>query len=207
MGRDREPGPPGRPRHGPMHPLLPRRHPRLVRADLADDPRSHAALPHPVGRLADQLVGEDVDRPAIDERLGRVVRLAIPAAAHHDVETTRSRQADQPLRVATDPDGRHVHEPGAAGGSIRRELLEDQRLVAGQLPVIPAVGDVPERDLGVLVGQGEPERLGLDRAEDGLDVRHQARCYAAGTARSCGRGGGIAGPRASPGLAAATSAG
>ena len=59
-----------------------------------------------------------------------------------------------------------------------RELLEDDRLVARQLPVVPAPIDVPERDLGVLVRQREAERGGLDRAEDGLDVGHGQRCYA-----------------------------
>ena len=86
------------------------------------------------------------------------------------------------------PGRRQVDEPAPAGLPVPRELVEDDRLVAGQLPVIPATLDVPQRDLGVLVRQGEPERVGLDRAEDGLDVGHGPRCYAVATAlREAGR--------------------
>ena len=52
VGRDRQPGPPRRPRRRPMDALLGRRDPRLVGPDLADDPGPDARLPHPVGRLA-----------------------------------------------------------------------------------------------------------------------------------------------------------
>src|SRR6185369_3585576 len=58
-----------------------------------------------------------------------------------------------------------------------RELGQDDRLVAGQLPVIPPALDVPQGDLGVLVRQGEPERIRLDGTEDSLDVGHGGRCY------------------------------
>ena len=47
VGRDRQPGPAGRARGRPMHPLLGRRDPRLVRADLADDPGPDARCPPP----------------------------------------------------------------------------------------------------------------------------------------------------------------
>ena len=155
------------------------RQPRLVRADLADDARPDAGLPHPVGRLSDQLVGEVVDRPPIDARLGRVVGAAVPATAHDDVQAARRR--DRPRATAgSRPDAgrRQVDDRAAARGPEARELLEDQRLVAGQLPVVPAVGDVPQRDLRVLVRQRHPEVGGVDRAEDGLDVGHGQRCYA-----------------------------
>ena len=50
------------------------------------------------------------------------------------------------------------------------ELLDDDRLVAAELPVVPAVRDVPERDRGVLVGQDPAELRRVDRPEDGLDA-------------------------------------
>ena len=134
------------------------RDPRLVRADLADDPGADAGLPHPVGRLADQLVGQVVDGPPVDARLRRVVRAAIPAAAHDDVQAAGPRRAAQPLRVAPDARQGQVDEAAPAGGRKRASSSRIDRLVAGQLPVVPAARDVPQRDLGVLVGQREPER-------------------------------------------------
>ena len=168
-------------RSRPMHPLLGRRDPRLVRPDLADDPGPDPAVPHPALDLGDQLVGEVVCRPAIDEGLRRVVGRAVPAAAHHEVEPARLGQAAQPGRVATDARQGQVHEAPPAGRAEPRELVEDHRLVAGQLPVVPARLDVPQRDLRVLVRQGEPEVGRVDRAEDGLDVGHGRRCYAVGS--------------------------
>ena len=110
VGRDRETGPsrclPG----GPVDALLGRRDPRLVGPDLADDPGADAGLPHPVGRLADELVGQVVHGPALDQRLGRVVGGPVPARAHDDVQSGRRRQAAQPLRVALHPGRRDVHE-------------------------------------------------------------------------------------------------
>ncbi len=38
------------------------------------------------------------------------------------------------------------------------------------------------------MGQRETERVGLDRAEDGLDVGHGPRCYAVATLLRSGRG-------------------
>ncbi len=73
VGRDGETGPASRPGGRTMDTLLLRRHPRLVGADLADDPGPDAGLPHPVGRLAHELVGEVVDAAPIDQGLGRVV--------------------------------------------------------------------------------------------------------------------------------------
>ena len=85
-------------------------------------------------------------------------------------EASRGRARRRPgCRSTSDPPPA-VAEPG--------ELLEDERLVAGELPVVPSVRDVPQRDLRVLVGQGDPEQVGIDRTEDGLDVGHRPRCYA-----------------------------
>ena len=129
--------------------------------------------PTPSVDLPDELVGEIVDRTPIDQRLGRVVGGPVPAAAHDDVEAAGARPASRSQSRIT-PDARQgqVHQPASAGVAEPGELVEDDRLVARQLPVIPARLDVPQRDLGVLVRQGEPERVGLDRAEDGLDVGH-----------------------------------
>ncbi len=147
-----------------------------------------AGLPHPVGRLSDELVGQVVDRSAVDpqprpgSRRSRYqpqpMTMWSPLAA---------RDARQPAGVAPDAGQRQVDQAAAAGRPVCRQLLEDQRLVAGQLPVVPAVVDVPEGDLGVLVRQREPELGGLDRTEDGLDVGHGPRCYAVAPARLLGR--------------------
>ena len=139
-------------------------------------------VPHSFGRLADQLVGQVVGRAAVDAGLGRVVGRAIPAAAHDDVEVTGRRESGQPRRVPPDAGERQVDQPAPAGLPEARELGEDHRLVAGQLPVIPAALDVPQGDLGVLVRQRETERIRLDGTEDRLDVGHGGRCYAVATA-------------------------
>ena len=191
MGRDRQAGPAGGPGGGAMDPLLPRRDPRLVGPDLADDPRPDTAVPHPLGRLADDLVGQLVDRAPIDQRLGRVVRVAVPARAHHDVEPGRFGQADEPGRLASDARQRQIDERRATGLTESKELIEDHRLIPAQLPVVPAVRDVPERDRGVLVGQRPAEVGGVDRATDRL--RPAGDHEAASSSRS---------PRASGGAAA-----
>ena len=61
--------------------------PRLVGADLADDPWAYWA----VSKLIHDLVGEIVDRAAINARLGGVVGLAVPASPGNDVEPGRLR--------------------------------------------------------------------------------------------------------------------
>ncbi len=85
----------------------------------------------------------------------------------------RAGEPDQPRGIAADTRGREVDQAPTAAAAIRLELAEDQRLVAGELPVIPAVRDVPQGDLGVLVRQREPEVRRVDRAEDGLDMGHR----------------------------------
>ena len=57
MGRDREAGPPRRPRRRPVDPLLGRRDPRLVRPDLPDDPGPDPGVADAVTDLADELGG------------------------------------------------------------------------------------------------------------------------------------------------------
>ena len=82
----------------------------------------------------------------------------------------RPGEPGEPGRVAPDAVEGQVDERAAAGRPERGELLDDHRLVAAELPVVPAVRDVPERDRGVLVGQ-DPAELGrIDRPEDGLDA-------------------------------------
>ena len=114
VGRDREAGPAGRPGGGAMDALLAGREPRLVGADLADDAGPDAGVPDSVGRLADELVGEVVDGPAVDRGLGRVVGVAVPAAAHDEVEAGRRREPDEPRRVAPDAGQRQVDQARAA---------------------------------------------------------------------------------------------
>ena len=103
VGRDREAGPPRGPGGRPMDALLGGRDPRLVRPDLADDPRPDARLPHPVGRsrATSSSARSSTDRRSI-ERVRRVVRRPVPAAAHDDVEAAGLGQAAQPGRVAPD---------------------------------------------------------------------------------------------------------
>ena len=178
VGGDGQTGPSCRARGRPVDALLGRRDPRLVGADLADDPRPDARLPHPGLDLPDELVGEIVGRTPIDQRVRRVVGGPVPAAAHDHVESAGARHVAKPERVTPDTRQGQVHQPAPADVAEPGELVDDDRLVARQLPVIPARLDVPQGDLGVLVRQGEPERVGLDRTEDGLDVGHGPRCYA-----------------------------
>src|SRR3954452_13539461 len=178
---DREPGPNGGAGGCTVDALFGRAHPRFVRADLADDPGANARLPHPGLDLGDQLMREIVYGPAVDPSLRRVVGRPVPAAAHHYVETSGRRDITKPQRVTPDARKCEVDEATSAGRAIASELLDDDGLVAGQLPVVPARLDMPQRDLGVLVRQREPKRVGVDRTEDGLDVRHGPRCYAVAT--------------------------
>ena len=172
------------PGRGAMDALLQRRYPGLVGPDLADDPRSDARIADAVGRLADELVRQVVDRSSVDQRLGRVVRPSIPAAAHHDVEAGGAGDTGEPGRIAADTRHRQIDQAPATGLAERRELLEDERLVAGQLPVVPPRRDVPQRDLGVLVREREPEIARIDRTEDRLDVRHGRPMLRRGDGRS-----------------------
>ena len=154
-----------------MNALLGGRQPRLVRADLAEDAGADPRLPHPVRDFADELVGQVVNGSLVDARLDRVVGVPIPPAAHHDVEAARPRKAREPARVATNARQRQVSQGAATGGPESFELGEDDRLIAGQLPVVPPVLDVPQRDLGVFVGQREAEIGRLYRPEHRLDMR------------------------------------
>ena len=97
------------------------------------------------------------------------------------MEAARLRQAAQPDRVAPDTGQGQVDQTAAAGRAEPGELFEDDRLVAGQLPVVPAALDVPQRDLGVFVRERDAELRRIERAEDGLDVGHGPRCYAVAT--------------------------
>jgi len=126
----------------------------------------------PVLDLAHEVVRQRIDRPPIDVEGRRVVSVAIPTRAHHQMHAGRASEAHEPGRVAAHPGRRHVDEGPAAGRAIARELGGDDGLVRRQLPVVPAVRDVPQRDLGVLVRQREPELGRVDRAEDRLDVCH-----------------------------------
>ena len=137
--------------------------------------------PHSLLDLANQLVGQVVHRAPIDARFGRVVGRPVPAATHDEVQAAGLAEALQPGRVTPDAGQRQVDKGATAGRPEPCQLVEDDRLVARQLPVVPAVRDVPQRDLGVLVRQGEPEVVRRDRAENGLDVGHGPRCYAVGT--------------------------
>ena len=66
--RDRHAGPDRCARRGAMHPLLQRADPRLVGADLADDPGTDAGSAHAIGELADDHPREVVDGAAVDQR-------------------------------------------------------------------------------------------------------------------------------------------
>jgi len=166
-----------------MNPLLEGRDPRLVRADLADDAGPHAPIPrtgNPLLQLPHELVGEVVDRATIDQRLGRVVGAAIPAAAHHDVEPGRLREPAKPPGIASEARRGDIRERRPTEIAKPLELGPDDLEVARELPVVPAIGDVPERDGRVLVREREAESSGLDRPEHRLDVWHRAGVYAPG---------------------------
>jgi hypothetical protein len=168
-----------------MDALLERRQPRLVGPDLADDPRPDVRAVNAHLDLADQLIGQVVHGAPIDQRLGRVVGRPVPARAHHDVQAAGLGVAAQAERVAAHAGQGQVHQRAPAASSKRGQLGQDQGVVRGQLPVIPAIRDLPELDAGVLVGQDEAEVGGRHRAKDRLDV---ARRLARGLARGRGRG-------------------
>ena len=193
VGRDRQAGPAGGPGRRAMDALLRRRQPWLVRADLADDPGPDARLADPVGRLAHELVGQVVDGAPVDQRLGRVVR-------RRDTSRSPSRCAARLARAspASQPGSRPT--PGSvrstrlrpAGVAERGELVEDHRLVAGQLPVVPADrGRATARSAVCSCGSVNPSIGRVDRAEDRLDVGHgraMLRRRRAGSVLGAGRG-------------------
>ena len=117
--------------------------------------------PTPTVASRDQLVRQVVHGAPVDAGLRRVVGRPVPAAAHDDVQAGARR----PARAATpdrdpSPAGVRSASPLPPAARIAGQFLQDDRLVAGQLPVVPARLDVPQGDLGVLVGQGEPEASG-----------------------------------------------
>jgi hypothetical protein len=99
---------------------------------------------------------------------------ASPAAAHHDVQPARPRDGRQPGRVPTHAGQREIDDGLPAGRREALQLIGDDRLVPGQLPVIPAVGHVPQADRRVLVGQREAEVRRVDPAANCLDVARWA---------------------------------
>ena len=173
-----------------MDPLLASRDPRLVRADLADDPGTDPGVADAIGPLANDLVGEVVDGAPVDEQLGRVVRLPVPAAAHDDVQARRTGEATKPLRIAADAVERELHEGRPSSPAEVTQLLGEEVLVGGELPVVPPILDVPQVDARVLVRERESELLRRDRAGDGHDARRHRRTSSsvcAGRGRWAGR--------------------
>ena len=158
-----------------MDPLLAGGEPRFVGPELANDPGPDAAVPNPNRRLANDLVGEIGDRAAVDQGFGRVVRVAVPAAAHDEVKSGCTREAGEPLRVAPDARQRQVDDRGATRGREFCELLDDHALVPSKLPVVPAIGDMPEGNCGVLVGKSPAQLPRIDPAENGLDAGRRGR--------------------------------
>ena len=109
------------------------------------------------------------------ERLGRIVGAAIPAGAHDDVQARGAGQPPQATRVAADAVEGQVDEGGAAATAEVAQLIGDEVLVGRELPVVPALLDVPEIDAGVLVREREAELVGRDRSGDGHDARRHRR--------------------------------
>ncbi len=163
VGRDREARPPSGPAGRPMDPLLERRQPGLVGADLADDPGPDTRVLDAKLDLPDELLGQVVDRAAVDLRLGRVVGPAVPTGAHDDVEVAGLGIAAQPDRIPAHARQGQVDQGPAAGRPERSQLGHDQGIVRGQLPVVPPIRDLPEVNPGVLVGQDEAKLRGGHR--------------------------------------------
>ena len=147
----------------PISPMIPGRIARPVGALLE--------LAGPARRPATPTVRRSI------ERLGRVVGLAIPAAAHHEVEAGCLGEPAQPGRVAPDRLQGEVGEARPAELAEPGQLGQDQLVLAGQLPVVPAAGDLPQHAAGVLVGEREAERRGIDPPEHGLDEGRHAGDY------------------------------
>ena len=66
----------------------------------------------------------------------------------------------QPERIAADAVERQVDEGATAAAPKVAQLVGDEVLVGGELPVVPALLDVPEIDAGVLVREREAESSG-----------------------------------------------
>ena len=171
VGGDRHAGLARGARGGAVHPLLLGADPRLVGPDLPDDPRPHTRAGDAVSQLPDHLGCQLIDAAPVDQGFLRVVGLAIPAATHHDLDARPACQAPQALRVAADARRGELHQRRAAAPPVIAQLVGDEVLVGGELPVVPSALDVPEVDAGVLVRKGEADSLGWDRPTDGHDSR------------------------------------
>ena len=89
VGGDRHPRPQAGARGGAVHPLLERADPGLVGSDLADDAGPDAGIGDAVLELGDDRIGQLVNRTAVDQGLGRIVRAAIPPAAVNAIRLKR----------------------------------------------------------------------------------------------------------------------
>ena len=125
----------------PISPMIPGRTPV---------PATPSRTPRPSRR---QLI----DGAPVDQGLGRVVRARDTSRTHHDLHARAAGQAPQPLRVAADARRGEVHQRPAAAPPEFAQLVGDEVLVGGELPVVPSASDVPEIDAGVLVRKGEAE--------------------------------------------------
>ena len=151
--------------------------------------------PDPVGRLADELVGERVDGPAVDQGLGRVVGVAVPAGAHHDVEAGRLREPDEPRRVTPDAgqgqvDERSRRPPRGTGTAPRRSPAG--RAAAPSSPSGPGRARARSRCArGAASSRGRPGRWARGRSGPGRGrsvTRRPARARRRSTAPARRRG-------------------
>src|SRR6476659_9543794 len=93
----------------------------LCHPDLADDPDADAGVANALRDLADQLVGDVLDRALV--QLGRVSLMDVVARSHDHIETGRVRDRLERKRISPEPDRRHVDDGPAAGRSEEGRLL------------------------------------------------------------------------------------
>ena len=117
----------------------------------------------------DQALGQRVGAGAIDQRFGRVVRLPVPAAAQHHLDSGRLRDASHALRVAPQSDVGQVHDAASACRGVGAKLFDRQRFVVEDAVQTEPRVDPFDVQQQVLVGLGEAELAGGQRAAHGHD--------------------------------------
>ena len=112
-------------------------------------------------------VGELIGAQLVD--FAGIDPLAVPARTHDDLQAGGLGQPPHTGGVATGPARRHVHHGVAAGLAVPRQLLRLQLLVVEDAGVGGLTTGRPKIAEGVLVHQGDAERLRVNGSGDRLN--------------------------------------
>ena len=113
------------------------------------------------------LIGELISAQLVD--FARIDPLAVPARTHDDLQAGGLGQPPHARGVATGPARRHVHHGVPTGLAVPRQLLRLQFLIVEDAGIGGLTTGSPEIAEGVLVHQGDAERLRVNGSGDRLN--------------------------------------